>query len=100
MNRPALAVSFAAALTLTIACSGGQASARSADEKKVVAAPGGSPVVAEIDGAQITLAQLDDKAGQENLAAVRQREYDLRKAALDQLLGEKLFAREAKAPGI
>jgi protein-disulfide isomerase len=100
MRRPALAASLAAAITLTLACSGGQASARAADEKKVAAAPAGSPVVAEIDGAQITLAQLDDKAGQENLAAVRQREYELRKTALDQLLGERLFAREAKAQGI
>jgi protein-disulfide isomerase len=91
---------LALASLMSFACSGGQANAAAQKSPQAVApaaSAGASPVVAEVDGAPITLANLDEKVGAEQLADVRQREYDLRKEALDQLLGEKLFAKEAAA---
>jgi protein-disulfide isomerase len=61
--------------------------------------PAPDAVAAELDGASITLAQVDEKA-QGGLATIRQQEYEARRRALDQIVDEKLLEREAKARGI
>ena len=63
-----------------------------------VEAPGA--VVASGGGLQITMSELDAKLGADTLADLRQKEYDLRSAALEELLGEKLIEKEAAARGI
>jgi protein-disulfide isomerase len=51
-------------------------------------------VVATIDGEKITEADLDRAVGAE-LGRLEQQIYDLRKSRLDELIGERLIAREA-----
>jgi protein-disulfide isomerase len=91
----------ACAVLLLTACRS-DAGAR-ADEGKTrpqaVAAETPSDVVAQIDGAPITRAELDQKA-QAALQRVREQEYEARKEALDAMVVERLFDREAKARGI
>ncbi len=56
-------------------------------------------VVASIDGVPITRKELDEKAAA-SLRKVKEQEYEARKAALETLVLERLFDREAKARGI
>ena len=58
-----------------------------------------SEVAATLDGAPISLAELDERA-KNGLVRVRQQEYELRKQALDDLIGERLLEKEAKSRGI
>ncbi len=55
-------------------------------------------VAAYVDGVAITMQQLDDKALRTNMKLAQQ-VYDARKAALDQVILERLLAPEAKAKG-
>jgi protein-disulfide isomerase len=55
--------------------------------------------VAELKGARITAAELD-KEIKGQLLQLRQQEYDLRRQALDNLLGQMLLKREATARGV
>jgi protein-disulfide isomerase len=55
---------------------------------------GDADVVAEMDGDAIRAPELETRAAAA-LARIRQEEYDTRKAILDQLLEERLVAREA-----
>jgi protein-disulfide isomerase len=72
---------------------------------KATPAPGAAPsagaseVVATLDGAPITQAEVDERA-KERLMRVRQDEYEARREALDQLVGQKLLEKEAKSRGI
>ncbi|HVO11089.1 MAG TPA: thioredoxin domain-containing protein [Vicinamibacteria bacterium] len=59
----------------------------------------GVGVVAEIDGAPILAADLEQKAAG-RLARVRQEEYEIRRQALDDMIGERLLAAEAARRGI
>jgi protein-disulfide isomerase len=59
----------------------------------------GSDTVAEVDGAPITLGDVDKKAAS-RLQGLRQEEYEIRRQALDELIAERLVAKEAKARGI
>lgn len=61
--------------------------------------PGGTAVVAEIDGAPITQAEVDARA-QSELQRLEDQQYEIRRRALDQLISEKLVAREAMARGV
>lgn len=56
-------------------------------------------VAATLDGAPISLAELDERA-ENALLRVRQQEYELRRQALDELVAERLLEKEAKARGI
>jgi protein-disulfide isomerase len=56
-------------------------------------------VVAEVDGVPITRRELDERAA-ERLARIRQEEYDVRREALDEMIGERLLEKEARARGI
>jgi len=55
--------------------------------------------VAELKGARITAAELD-KEIKSQLLQLRQQEYDLRRQALDNLLGQMLLKREAATRGV
>jgi protein-disulfide isomerase len=61
--------------------------------------PAEAKVVAEVEGQPITLAEVDDRA-RAQLASVRQQEYEARRDALDEIIGERLAAAEAKKRGI
>jgi hypothetical protein len=63
---------------------------------KAMAAP---EVAATLDGAPISLAELDGRA-ENALLRVRQQEYELRRQALDELVAERLLEKEAQARGI
>lgn len=63
------------------------------------ASPAASETVAEMDGAPITLEDVDKKAGS-RLQGLRHEEYEIRRQALDELIAERLIAKEAKARGI
>jgi protein-disulfide isomerase len=64
------------------------------------ASPSGSGgVAAKVGDKNITLAELDSKAAA-NLMKVRQQEFDVRAQALDQMIQDELFEREAKAKGV
>lgn len=56
-------------------------------------------IVAQGDGVSITAADLD-KAAAGQLSRLRQQEYEVKKGVLDQMIGEALMAKEAKARGI
>jgi protein-disulfide isomerase len=56
-------------------------------------------VVAYVEGAEISLASVDESI-QNRLAKIRTEEYNLRRAALDQMIDEALLENEAKARGI
>jgi len=56
-------------------------------------------LVAQGDGVAITVADLD-KAAAGKLTRLRQQEYELKKDVLDQLIGDALMAKEAKARSI
>src|SRR5512145_3064152 len=58
-----------------------------------------SEVVAEIDGTKVTSAELEDRS-RARLARLRQEEYEIRKEALDNLVGERLIEAEAKRRGL
>jgi protein-disulfide isomerase len=51
-------------------------------------------VVAEVDGAPITRAELDKKAA-EALLALRQQEHDILRRALDEMIADRLIEKEA-----
>ena len=59
-------------------------------------APSGQQPVAMVAGKPITAAELDELAGS-RLFQVRQQEYTVRKAALDEEIGKRLFEAEAAA---
>jgi protein-disulfide isomerase len=77
----------------SVACQAGP-SARAASP-----AASASQVVAQGDGVSITAADLD-KAAEGRLTRLRQQEYDVKKEVLDQIIGDALMAKEAKARGI
>jgi len=59
----------------------------------------GTGVVAEVNGAPILAAELDERAAS-RLARLRQEEFEIRKQALDELIAEKLFDVEAAKVGV
>jgi protein-disulfide isomerase len=62
-------------------------------------APGGDAVAAEIGDLRVTMAEVDRKAAGA-LERLRSEEYEVRRQALDELVAEKLFEREAAARGV
>jgi len=101
-----LVVPVAAALALgLIGCSrpAGPASSAGGPTASAGAAPAAGPspaavsgvgVVAEVNGAPIMASELEQKLGA-RLARQRQEEYEIRRQALDELIGERLLAAEA-----
>jgi protein-disulfide isomerase len=69
-----------------------------------VASPSAPPprpdlVVATVNGVAVTESEIDKRI-EDRLTRLRQQEYDLRKQALDQLIGERLVEAEARSRGI
>jgi protein-disulfide isomerase len=67
-------------------------------------APGGNlaivpEVLAEIDGQPITREEVDARI-RGRLVALRQQEYELRRQAIEQIVDERIFAREAARRGL
>lgn len=113
MSRP-LAALVVTAITGLAACSGpGQQAPSSAASVAAAATPAASTrkavppvdpasrgdVVAEVDGAPILAAELDQKA-RPHLASIRQQEYDVRRQVLDEMIADRLVDEEAKKRGI
>jgi protein-disulfide isomerase len=89
----------AAVLLLSLAvgaCARGEASRGGSGR---AAGPRAKDVVAEVEGAKITLEELDAHAAGE-LQQLRDREYEIRKSALDELIDQRLIKREAASRGI
>jgi protein-disulfide isomerase len=63
------------------------------------AVPRDASIVAQGTGVSITAADLD-KAAEGKLSRLRQEEYEVKKDVLDQLIGDALKAKEAKARGV
>ncbi len=67
--------------------------------------PGNTPssalarAVAEVEGTPVTAAELDERVGN-RLARIRQEEYEVRRQALDEIIYDRLLAKEAKKRGI
>ncbi len=80
-----------------LACA--SASAKKAKKAAEETAPGASEVVARVGDEAITVGEVD-AAARADLQKVRQQEFDARKRALDKLIEEKVFEREAKARGV
>ena len=87
-----LASAFASCAPETGTAGGGLA-------RKTPATLGAKDVVAEVDGAKITLAELDAHAAGE-LQQVRDQEYEVRRRALDDLVVQRLLKKEAASRGI
>lgn len=96
----ALAVVPLLCAALAAACDRGGAAAAAPSPSPAAAGPAaGSAVVAEVDGTPITQAELDARARGE-LQRLEDQQYEIRRRALDQLVSEKLIAKEALARGI
>lgn len=65
----------------------------------VPAGNGGQAVVARVHGQDISATELDAQAAAK-LAALRQQEYDARREALEELIAQRLFEKEAAARGL
>src|SRR5262245_39082337 len=70
-----------------------------ADASHPSSSPVSSGVVAEVDGAPVTAAELDEKVGN-RLVRIRQEEYEIRRQALDEIVYDRLLEKEAKKRGI
>jgi len=85
-----------AALALgTISCGRGPALSASAPQTDARS----DEVVAELDGAKITRAEIAERATGA-LTALRQQEYEIQRNALEEILSERLLEREATSRGI
>ena len=70
-----------------------------ADAPRPASTSGSTAVVAEIDGAAVTAAELDEKVGN-RLGRIRQEEYEIRRQVLDEIVYDRLVEKEAKKRGI
>ena len=89
-----LAVAACSRPTPPSSSAGGPGAAPSAAGIAASPTVSGVGVVAEVNGAPILAAELEQKAAG-RLGRLRQEEYDIRRQALDELIGERLIAAEA-----
>jgi protein-disulfide isomerase len=80
------------------ACGAAMADSGKGAEKGASPSSSGT-VAAKVGDKSITIAELDSKAAA-NLMKVRQQEFEVRQQALDQMIQDELFEREAKAKGV
>jgi protein-disulfide isomerase len=92
MKRSAFALFLLAMAIPSLAC---RHPASTQGGRLTAASKGGGPVVAEVEGTPITLAEVDLRAAG-RLAQVGQDEYDARLAAAKAIVAERLQAAEAK----
>src|SRR6266568_1079191 len=96
MTRPALFRTALALLLLAAACR------RSPEPRPTASPPPGasaSEVVARADGVAIRADELDERVAK-RLMRLRQEEYEIRRQALEEMIGERLLEKEAGARGI
>ena len=96
MTRPALFRTALALLLLAAACR------RSPEPRPTASPPPGasaSEVVARVDGVAIRADELDERVAK-RLMRLRQEEYEIRRQALEEMIGERLLEKEARARGI
>jgi protein-disulfide isomerase len=97
-NRPPLATGAVCVALALAACARQPAEARvkPAATPAATAAtdPAAPTVVAFLDGAPITMREVDLRAAN-HLASIRQQEYDARRDAIEEMVAEKLMEREA-----
>ncbi len=67
----------------------------SAQAPPAAAAAPPSGIVAEVEGAPVTAAELDERVGN-RLVRLRQEEYEVRRQALDEIIYDRLLEEEAK----
>src|SRR6266446_1581998 len=96
MTRPALARTVLALLLLAPACRRSPAPQATASPTPGASA---SEVVARVDGVAIRGGELDERVAK-RLMRVRQEEYEIRRQALEEMIGERLLEKEAGARGI
>src|SRR3989449_5135884 len=96
MTRPAFLRTALALLLLAAACRRSPAPQAAASPTP---GPSASDVVARVDGVAIRGAELDERVAK-RLMRLRQDEYEIRRQALEEMIGERLLAKEAKARGI
>ena len=96
-----LSVVLVLAAALSVGCRPSSSPAPAAGSNAAAKTAAGDPhaVVAEVDGQPITAEELDRHAAAE-LAHLRDQEYEARKNALDDLVGERLLDKEAAKRGI
>src|SRR5262245_29148317 len=70
-----------------------------ADAPGPSASPASAGVVADIDGAPVSAAELEEKAGS-RLTRIRQEEYEIRRQVLDEIVYDRLLEKEVKKRGI
>ena len=96
MTRPAFVRTALALLLLAAAC-------RRSPAPQATASPtpgsSASEVVARVDGVAIRGAELDERVAK-RLMRLRQDEYEIRRQALEEMIGERLLEKEAGARGI
>jgi protein-disulfide isomerase len=95
-SRAAVIV-LAAAFAVACGRAGGPGAGRAGGKPPATLGP--RDVVAEVEGAKITLEELDAHAAGQ-LQQLRDREYEVRKAALEELIDQRLVKRAAAARGI
>lgn len=71
--------------------------AAEASRTAATAPPGG--IVAEVEGAPVTAAELDERVGN-RLVRLRQEEYEVRRQVLDEIINDRLVEKEAKKRGL
>src|SRR5580765_2455767 len=98
MERPLYLIVPAAMLGCYMTVSGCSAATGESGKGKP-AVSGSSSVAAKVGDTTISLQDVDAKAAS-NLMKVRQQEYEVRQQALDAIINDDLFEREAKAKGV
>jgi protein-disulfide isomerase len=98
MERPLYAIVPAAMLGCFLMVSGCSAASGDSGKSKSTAAASGS-VAAKVGDTTISLQDVDAKAAS-NLMKVMQQQYEVRQQALDDMINNELFEREAKAKGV
>lgn len=94
-----LRLALLAAPTLALgACSAPSPGAAPGSSAPAQAATG-TGVVAEVDGGPILGSELESRAAN-RLVRVRQEEYEIRRQALDEMIGERLVAAQAQKAGV
>lgn len=102
MERPLRTIFPAVVLccaATVFACGAATGETGKAAAKKGAPAAAADGVAAKVGDKTITISELDTKAAAQ-LMKVRQQEFEVRQQALDGLINDELFEREAKAKGI
>src|SRR5262245_65786175 len=98
MRRPLPSIVPALLVGCFVFGSGCSAATGETAKGKPASSPSGA-VAAKVGDTTITIQTVDEKAAS-NLMKVRQQEYEVRQQALEALINDDLFEREAKCKGV